>query len=163
MPVFTSWWSTLQRMWLEKQLCECGFKITAPSNYHVSQHKKSKRHRQALVSCPAKTPCLEIFFHPVVTDRAANPEYKPACMLDEQYCMCLGLIWYNYAEATLKTVLVASSCYMLTSALCQLDCCFASYSTYMLAIFYKHMLGVCFGWAFFVSILIWYQSICKQS
>ena len=40
----------------------CGFEVTVLSNCHVSQHK----HRQAtLVSCPAKTPCLELFFYPI--------------------------------------------------------------------------------------------------
>lgn len=40
--------------------CECGQDLTGLSDYHVSEHKRSARHRKALDA--AKTPRLDSFF-----------------------------------------------------------------------------------------------------
>ena len=54
------------------QRCECRYDITALSNYHLSEHRRRKRHRQALAA--SNTSCMDTFFAKLATKPETMPE-----------------------------------------------------------------------------------------
>ena len=59
-----------QRKQHRKRLyCDCGFDISSLSSYHTAQHKKSKRHRQAMLTA-TKMQRLDDYFTKASTSSA---------------------------------------------------------------------------------------------
>ena len=117
MPTFMARWP--EGIFLQKQLCKCGFKITAPSNYHVSQHKKSKCHRQALVSCPAKTPHLVIPYWRIILHASC----QTISLLMHAWWTVLYMLEFTYFSKSMRKPAL-KQCYMYLQAVatCRSKC-----------------------------------------
>ena len=58
----------------KRRYCDCGFEISSLSDYHTAEHKKSKRHRQAMTA--SKMQRLDNFFS------KAGPAHREATAVE---------------------------------------------------------------------------------